>query len=62
MKFKNLCYEKIWVGRELESFRDNLPEGNIGEIWNIACHQNGTEIVANGKFKEIRFNELIKGE
>jgi Phosphomannose isomerase len=60
IRFENLYYEKIWGGRDLKSFRDNLPEGNIGESWDIACHPNGTGIAANGEFKGIRFDELIK--
>ncbi|OOM77307.1 mannose-6-phosphate isomerase ManA [Clostridium puniceum] len=60
IRFENLYYDKIWGGRDLESFRDNLPEGDIGESWDIACHPNGTGIVANGKFKGISFDSLIK--
>jgi mannose-6-phosphate isomerase len=60
IRFENLYYEKIWGGRELENFRDNLPEGNIGESWDIACHPNGTGIVENGEYKGIRFDDLIK--
>lgn len=60
IKFKNLYYEKIWGGRDLGEFRDNLPEGNIGESWDIACHPNGMSIVENGEFKGKRFDELIK--
>jgi mannose-6-phosphate isomerase len=60
IRFENLYFEKIWGGRDLESFRDNLPEGNIGESWDIACHQNGTGIVANGEFKGTSFSDLIK--
>ncbi len=60
IKFENLYYEKIWGGRDLEDFRDNLPEGNIGESWDIACHQNGMSVVSNGEFKGKTFEELIK--
>ncbi|MFW2490230.1 type I phosphomannose isomerase catalytic subunit [Clostridium chromiireducens] len=60
IRFENLYYERIWGGRDLGNFRDNLPEGNIGESWDIACHPNGTGIVANGDFKGIRFDDLIK--
>ena len=60
IKFENLYYDKIWGGRDFESFRDNLPNGNIGETWDIACHPNGTGIVSNGAFKGIKFDELIK--
>jgi len=60
IKFENLYYEKIWGGRDLKKFRDNLPEGEIGESWDIACHPNGTGIVENGEHKGIRFDDLIK--
>ncbi|MCY6371060.1 type I phosphomannose isomerase catalytic subunit [Clostridium ganghwense] len=60
IKLENLYYEKIWGGRDLESFRDNVPEGNIGESWDLACHPNGMSIVKNGEFKGKRFDELIK--
>lgn len=60
IKFENIYYEKIWGGRDLESFRKNLPQGDIGESWDIACHLNGTGIVANGELKGKSFNELIE--
>ena len=60
IKFKNIYYEKVWGGRDLERFRDNLPDGNIGESWDIACHENGTGIVGNGYLKGKTFKELIK--
>lgn len=59
LKFKSLYYDKIWGGRDFESFRDDLPEGEIGESWDIACHPNGTGIVSNGEFKGQRFDDLI---
>lgn len=64
LKFENLYYEKIWGGRELKLFRNNLPEGNIGESWDIACHSNGTSVVANGEFKGVKLDKLmeLKGE
>lgn len=60
IRFENLYYEKIWGGRDFEEFRDNLPDGNIGESWDIACHPNGTGIVENGEFKGTKFDDLIK--
>lgn len=59
IKFENLYYHRIWGGRGLESFRNNLPEGDIGESWDIACHKNGIGIVANGYLKGKSFSELI---
>lgn len=60
IRFENLYYKKVWGGRDLESFRDNLLDGNIGESWDIACHLNGTGIVENGSYKGRDFESLIK--
>ncbi|MBE6052412.1 MAG: class I mannose-6-phosphate isomerase [Clostridium sartagoforme] len=59
IRFENLYYDKIWGGRDFEAFRNNMPEGEIGESWDIACHPNGTGVVANGDLKGIKFDELI---
>lgn len=59
IRFENLYYNKIWGGRDFENFRDNMPEGEIGESWDIACHPNGIGIVANGELKGKRFDEII---
>lgn len=59
IRFENLYYEKIWGGRDLKNFRNNMPEGLIGESWDIACHENGTGIVENGELKGKSFNEII---
>lgn len=59
LKFENLYYEKIWGGRDLELFRDNLPEGNIGESWDVACHKHGMSVVKNGEYKGKTLRQLI---
>ncbi|MEG0297371.1 MAG: type I phosphomannose isomerase catalytic subunit [Clostridium sp.] len=60
IKFENLYYDKIWGGRDFKDFRNNLPEGDIGESWDVACHPNGMSIVANGELKGISLENLIK--
>lgn len=60
LKFENLYYNRIWGGRDFQLFRDNLPEGNIGESWDIACHPHGISIISNGEFKGTRLDDLIK--
>ena len=32
IRFENVYYEKIWGGRDLEAFRNNLPSGDIGVL------------------------------
>ena len=59
LKFENIYFEKIWGGRDFESFRNNLPDGKVGESWDVACHTNGMSIVENGEFKGKSLGELI---
>ncbi|MGL4453634.1 MAG: mannose-6-phosphate isomerase, class I [Sarcina sp.] len=59
IKFENIYYDKIWGGRDFESFRNNMPEGMIGESWDIACHDNGMSVISNGEFKGMDFKDLI---
>ena len=61
IKFENLYYERIWGGKGLEKFRNNVPKDLvIGESWDIACHKNGVGKVANGALKGKGFDEIIK--
>lgn len=60
IKFEHLYFDKIWGGRELELFRSDLPEGNIGESWDVACHSHGTSVISNGDFKGMKLDELIE--
>ncbi|MDF2885289.1 MAG: phosphomannose isomerase [Clostridiaceae bacterium] len=62
LKFENIYYEKIWGGRDLEKLRDNLPEGKIGESWDVACHDHGMSMVANGEYKDFTLDKVIKLE
>lgn len=59
IKFKNIYFNKIWGGRDFESFRDNLPDGDIGESWDISCHDNGMSFVENGYLKEKSLKDII---
>ncbi|HCW53016.1 MAG TPA: mannose-6-phosphate isomerase [Clostridium sp.] len=61
IKFENLYYERIWGGKALEKFRNNVPKDLVvGESWDIACHKNGMSKVANGELKGKGFDEIIK--
>lgn len=62
IKFENIYFDKIWGGIDFKIFRDNVPQGNIGESWDVACHKNGTSKVVNGEFKGMHLDELIKSQ
>lgn len=36
-----------------------MPDGTIGESWEICCHKNGTSIVSKGTFKGRTLQDLI---
>jgi mannose-6-phosphate isomerase len=59
--FQPLYKAYIWGGRNLELLGKTLPdEVNVAESWEVACHKNGSSIVANGKFEGIPLPELIQ--
>lgn len=59
LKFRPIYFEKIWGGRGLEAIKDNLPQGDIGESWEISCHGNGASIISNGKYEGVALKYLI---
>ncbi|SHI84529.1 mannose-6-phosphate isomerase, type 1 [Dethiosulfatibacter aminovorans DSM 17477] len=60
LKFKSIYKEKIWGGRRLEAYRDDLPPNkNIGESWDLACHDYGDSVVENGEYAGKTISQLI---
>ena len=49
--------ERIWGGRNLESFNFDIPEGNIGEAWVVAAHDNGSSKIVNGELAGLTLKE-----
>ena len=60
IKFKPVYKEHVWGGRNLESLlRRKLPEGKIGESWDLCSHKNGMSIVENGYLAGKTLAELM---
>ncbi len=59
IKFEPLYYDKVWGGRAISDYRTDLPEGDIGESWDLACHNNGMSVVSHGEFKGKSLQDLI---
>lgn len=52
MLFDPVLKDYIWGGRHLERLGRALPEeGVVAESWEIAAHQDGTTVVANGHYR-----------
>lgn len=59
LKFMPVYKEMVWGGRNLEKLGKTLPEGNIGESWEISCHPDGVNVIANGEYKGMLLTECI---
>jgi mannose-6-phosphate isomerase len=59
LTFEPIYKEKIWGGRNLARLFDRaLPEGGIGESWELADLDNGVSVVANGPLKGKTLTEV----
>lgn len=61
LKFDNLFKERIWGGRNLQTYLDKpLPPGDdpIGESWEISDHRSDSSVVANGVYKGRNLSQL----
>ena len=52
--------ERIWGGRNLEKFDFSIPQGNIGEAWVIAAHDNGSSKITNGELAGLTLKEAYE--
>ena len=58
--FEPVYKDYIWGGRDLEKFgRDFAGLHQVAEIWEIAAHQYGMTLVANGGFKGRSLQDLV---
>lgn len=58
LKFDHNYIEKIWGGRKLGKYRSDIPDGKIGESWDISTHKLGISVVQNGKLAGKTLKEL----
>ena len=61
LKFKPIYKDKIWGGRKLETILGRtIPEGNIGESWEVSDYGQDLSIIENGILKGKTFREVYK--
>ena len=61
IKFNPIYKEKVWGGRKLADFPGrSLPEGLIGESWELSCRDDGMSMIANGELKGTSFANAIQ--
>ena len=48
----------VWGGRRMEAFRNDLPEGPVGESWDLADHDRGMSVVKDGPWAGTSLRDL----
>lgn len=60
LKMNPIYKEAIWGGEKLRKvFGKAIPSCHTGESWEIACHQNGMSLVANGELEGKSLKEVL---
>jgi mannose-6-phosphate isomerase len=61
LKFKPIYKNKIWGGRKLETILGRkIPNGNIGESWELSDYGEDLSVIENGLLKGKTFREVYK--
>jgi len=51
----------VWGGRRMERWGRKLPSGPIGEAWELADHERGMSLVADGPLAGKRLRDIVVG-
>jgi mannose-6-phosphate isomerase len=59
LKFEPVYKTLVWGGRRMEAFRAALPDGPIGESWDLADHADGMSVVQGGRLAGMTLSALV---
>ncbi|ADQ14194.1 type I phosphomannose isomerase catalytic subunit [Halanaerobium hydrogeniformans] len=60
LKFDHKYIEKVWGGKKLSKYRDDMPEKQIGESWDVSAQKKAVSVVKNGKLAGKSLSELAE--
>jgi mannose-6-phosphate isomerase len=60
LAFGTIYIEKPWGGRALEKYKGALPEGLIGETWDVSAQAQGVSTVTNGSLRGNRLDDVVR--
>lgn len=58
LRFTPVYKSLVWGGRRMSSWRPDLPEGPIGESWDLSDHPDGMSVVAEGPLAGWTLSDL----
>jgi mannose-6-phosphate isomerase len=59
LRFTPVYKALVWGGRRMERWRSGLPEGPVGESWDLADHPDGMSAVAEGPLAGQPLSALV---
>ena len=63
LKFEPIYKNKIWGGRNLATrLKKDIPDGNIGESWEISIRKDETSVITNGPFTGKDLTYLLENK
>lgn len=60
LRFRPVYQNVVWGGRRMAQWRDDLPEGPVGESWDLADQQRGMSVVAEGDLAGQTLRQLTE--
>ena len=60
LRFTPVYQVLVWGGRRMAQWRSDLPAGPVGESWDLADHQRGMSVVADGPLAGRTLGELTR--
>lgn len=60
LTFTPVYHQLVWGGRRMSKWRKDLPEGAIGESWDLSDHPRGMSVVAAGALKGRTLRQLCQ--
>src|SRR5512137_566851 len=58
LRFRPVYQPLVWGGRRMEAWGRVLPDGPIGEAWELADHPRGMSVVAAGPLTGLSLHDL----
>jgi mannose-6-phosphate isomerase len=59
LAFRPVYQVLVWGGRRMAAWREGLPEGPVGESWDLSDHERGMSVVADGPLAGRSLRSLV---
>ena len=59
LRFAPVYKQLVWGGRRMQPWRPELPDGPIGESWDLADHPDGMSVVVGGSLAGQSLSSLV---